>query len=171
MDDIEIDKLKLKQLKTNHFKYDLPNGTIIFFYNEETDSFNYYTDDSDISFKTLDAIARLYCIKNNCKNLCINSRKEQENADFEEKKKQSEFKDKNEEECIKKEEEKCEKKKNVFVKFNEYSIKKNKKYEIKTNRFTKRGRLCDWIEPNQKENIIKEVNFEQFKNEHGQNTK
>ena len=43
---------------------------MIMFYNSNTESFWYYSDNKNISNRTLDAMARNYSVTHNCKQVC-----------------------------------------------------------------------------------------------------
>jgi len=65
------DKNFLKSLKeeNNHFEIDLPfekNNKLIMFYDDETEQFVYYTQNSDVLYKVLNSCCRQYVLKNNC---------------------------------------------------------------------------------------------------------
>lgn len=55
---------------------DTPEGAVIMLYNSKTESFWYYSDNKNISNRTLDAVARNYSVTHNCKQVCINHRQE-----------------------------------------------------------------------------------------------
>ena len=46
------------------------------FYNSDTESFWYYSKNNNVSNRTLDAVARKYTITHDCKQVCINHKKE-----------------------------------------------------------------------------------------------
>ena len=67
----ELVGLREKTLRDN-----TPEGDVIMFYNSNTESFWYYSDNKNISNRTLDAMARNYSVTHNCKQVCINHRQE-----------------------------------------------------------------------------------------------
>lgn len=162
----ELDKLgerdlsddELKKLEETYFKADSPQGEIIMSYNHENESYWYYADKTEISFKTLEAVARQYCIDNDCKSVYIDSKKEQNKKDENENKKDENESKKDENENS-----------NVFVEFQKYKSTKNV-YVMKANRFTKKGRIEEWnkIEDKKKvketrDNFTKSLDFNMFK--------
>lgn len=65
------DKNFLKSLKeeNNHFEIELPfekNNKLIMFYDDETEQFFYYTQNSDVLYKVLNSCCRQYVLKYNC---------------------------------------------------------------------------------------------------------
>lgn len=65
------DKNFLKSLKeeNNHFEIELPfekNNKLIMFYDDETEQFFYYTQNSDVLYKVLNSCCRQYVLKHNC---------------------------------------------------------------------------------------------------------
>lgn len=66
------DQLKTLKKKEHHFENALPydyNKSIILFYDYESESFQYYTKNSDIQYEVLNAICRSYVVENKCVNL------------------------------------------------------------------------------------------------------
>ena len=62
----------LENLKHKLIKYNTINGTIIMYYDNDNKYFGYYSKSSNnYTFNYLDAIAKLYTIKYNCKNIYI----------------------------------------------------------------------------------------------------
>ena len=71
LEDVDMSDLDKKQLESVFIKditYD--DETIIMNYSSEYESFHYWGD-STISFNTLNSLAQLYAIENNCKSICI----------------------------------------------------------------------------------------------------
>jgi len=69
-----------KQLASIYIKEITDDGeTIIMNYNSEYEAFHYWGD-SNISFTTLNSLAQLYAIENNCKAVCIDYNEEIEKA-------------------------------------------------------------------------------------------
>lgn len=80
LEERELTNEELVELRYKSIQEETPEGTIIMFYNSDTESFWYYSDNKNISNRTLDALARLYTIENNCKQVCVNHKKEIENV-------------------------------------------------------------------------------------------
>jgi len=112
--------------------------TIILGYNKEDEIFEVWYDNNKIIFFELDTLAQLFCVENNCKNICINYQNELKLAKS---KSLSEL----------------EKKRNlpdelnrssVFVSFKKYNLKSNKnKTKIipeNSNKFKLKGNINDW---------------------------
>ena len=75
-----IIKDKFEHLKTSFIELETPEGLCKMNYDDSVESFTYYCDNKSISYKTLDAVARQYAIKYNCKNVCVNYKEEYEKA-------------------------------------------------------------------------------------------
>ena len=71
---------KFEHLKTSFIELETPEGLCKMNYDNSVESFTYYCDNKSISYKTLDAVARQYAIKYNCKNICVNYKEEYEKA-------------------------------------------------------------------------------------------
>lgn len=67
-------------LRDKSVNVDTPEGVIIMFYNSTTESYWYFSDNKNVSNRTLDAVARKYAVRYNCKQVCINHKKEIENV-------------------------------------------------------------------------------------------
>jgi hypothetical protein len=75
-----IIKEKFDHLRTSFIDIETPEGLCKMNYDDSVESFTYYCDNRAISYKTLDAVARQYAIKYNCKNICVNYKDEYEKA-------------------------------------------------------------------------------------------
>ena len=136
-----------------------PRGIIRMNYDIDSNSFIYFSDTKDIPYKYLETLARLFVIKNNCKNIYIDYDVEIKNATqlYKEKEKEKEMQ--------------LNKKNapdnNVFVKFKSYNkltnnIKDNRSQcnEVtnilhnKSNHFIYKGKLMDYDEYINKENNL-----------------
>ena len=63
----QIDKLKEVYIEDHS-----PSGKIVMYYDFATDTFNYYIDNKNaITYYELEAVAKLFAIKNNCRSLFI----------------------------------------------------------------------------------------------------
>ena len=59
---------------------DTPFGKVIMSYSVSNSTFWYYADTKTIPYKTLDALARQFAVKHNCKRICVNYKEEWEKA-------------------------------------------------------------------------------------------
>jgi len=142
----EIDDDKLKELVEFSLRTDTPCGEIIMTYGYETGTFWYFADKTEISFKTLETVARQFCINNDCKNLYIDAKKEQQNkTDADEKAEKT------------REDEKNNEQKSVFIEYKSYNAPANS-YIIKANRFTKKGRIDEWLKIEKQKETMKNIN-------------
>ena len=80
LEERELTNEELVELRSKSIHEETPEGAIIMFYNSDTESFWYYSDNKNISNRTLDALARMYTVENNCKQVCVNHKKEIENV-------------------------------------------------------------------------------------------
>ncbi len=160
LEEHELTKDDIKTLCTKKVEDETPMGKIILTYNSETESFWYYCDTKTLTYKTLDAVARLFSIKHNCKQICVDYQKEWEEsrqALLKLKEEEAEREDEEDEEEDEDEEE--ENKYSVFAKFKSYNItgnraktentsESNKMYihTHKSNRFSYKGKCSDYID-------------------------
>jgi len=165
LDKRELTNDELLALLTNYLHEETPNGKIIMCYSSDNESFNYWCDNKNISFKTLETVAQKYAIENNVKQVCIDDKEEYEKA-IERVKTSNETK-KNIVENSKDNSElnnnnNIEEKKNVFAKFKSYntvnksvcSEEKNNVILIeKCNKFKYKGKIYDWKEEYNKNSI------------------
>lgn len=141
---------ELNQLLSNRFlTEETPKGTVVMSYNVDAESFEYYTDKySELTYETLDTVARLFTCTFDCKQICVNYRAEVENgktkmlSEIEYDKIKKELLEQN----IKEREQKS-----VFASFKSYNKKSGnnveKKYYViteKANRFKYKGKLSDY---------------------------
>lgn len=142
----EIEKDELKELGELSLRTDTPQGEVIMTYGHETDTFWYYADKTEIAYKTLETVARQFCINNDCKHLYVDAKEEEKNK--------KEADEKAEKIC---EGEKDEKKKSVFIEYKTYNAPTNS-YIIKANRFTKKGRIDEWLKIEEEKETMKNRN-------------
>lgn len=71
---------KLAEIKDQWFEEKTPLGDVRMRYNASKESFEYYTDSRNIGYRTLDTVARSFCIGMGCPTLCVNYREEFEKA-------------------------------------------------------------------------------------------
>ena len=67
---------EIVDLRNKIVNEDTPEGSVIMYYNSDTESFWYYSNTKNISNRTLDAVARKYSITHRCKEICVNHRAE-----------------------------------------------------------------------------------------------
>jgi len=131
-----IDKLDLKNkfIKDETTRKDI----IILGYNKENEIFEVWYDNNKITFLELDTLAQLFCVENNCKNICVN---------YENEIKLAKSKSLSELEKIKNLPDQLNKS-SVFVSFKKYNLKNNKnKTKIipeNCNKFKLKGKIKDW---------------------------
>ena len=183
LEDRELSQEDLDSLRNSCLREETPSGEVIITYNSDTESFHYWAD-VNISFKTLDAVARKYSVENNCKSICINYKKEWERA------KAAAIAQKEADEKAREEADKCktdeepeedDKERSVFAKFKSYNggskhelNKKNsirrRRYRINTdkcNRLTFKGRISEWNDPSVpvvQDPTCQKLSFAEFKN-------
>ena len=152
----ELTKDNIQDLITKNVEDETPMGKIIMTYNPETESFWYYCDTKTLTYKTLDAVARLFAIKYDCKQICVDYQKEWEEgrqAILNQRDAENSLDDDEDEE-----EEKQKKEDSVFAQFKSYNINSNRAktkntsknskpyiHTDKSNRFSYKGRLSDYV--------------------------
>lgn len=75
MENNELDKARLEELKHNILMEMTPNGNVIMFYDFTNDSFGYYSDKM-MPYRFLDAVGRKYVIQFRCKSIYVNPKDE-----------------------------------------------------------------------------------------------
>ena len=174
LEEYELTKDEIKCLGTKKVEDETPMGKIIMTYNSDTQSFWYYCDTKILTYKTLDAVARLFAVKYNCKQICVDYQKEWEEG------RQAILKLKEQEQEEEEEEEEEENRFSVFAQFKSYNItgnraktknssKDNKMYihTDKSNRFSYKGKCCEYIDPlitQKSDNPNCNLSFADFKN-------
>lgn len=148
----EIEEDELKELGELSLRTDTPQGEVIMTYGYETETFWYYADKTEISYKTLETVARQFCINNDCKKLYVDAKEEEKN-----KKEADEKAEKICEDEKDKKDEKGNKNKSVFIEYKTYNAPKNT-YIVKTNRFTKKGRIDEWLKIEEQKETMKNRN-------------
>lgn len=63
---------ELVELGEREVDAETPDGRVIMTYDDDAQSFAYYTDSKTISFKYLDAMARQFAVENDAKQICVN---------------------------------------------------------------------------------------------------
>ena len=135
---------------------------IIMLYNSDTETFWYYVNNNSIvRYSTLDAIARYYAIKYNCKSICVNYKDEIEKglACVKDKQELNKINETNNALLLSGENNVTTKPRSVFAKFKNYNTSKKpttaianskavKEYYVLTeraNRFKYRGKLAEYL--------------------------
>ena len=78
----ELTEAKKEELKDNYVRDTTPNGEIIMYYDFETSSFKYYFNNKNaITYPELEAVAKLFTVKNNCRSLFIEDEKNSDNEE------------------------------------------------------------------------------------------
>lgn len=75
-----LTKEELDELQSNVVELETPDGLVKMTYNNASESFWYYTDNKNIHYKYLDAVARHFTIENKCRQICVNYKEEYEKA-------------------------------------------------------------------------------------------
>jgi len=176
----KLEKENIEQLKKTFLREITPNEVeVIMCYDNDSETFNYWSDSKNVKFFTLDAVAQKYSIDNLCKELCVDYKKEYDKAlkKFEEKqnKENKENKENEENDENKENDENDENKKSVFAKFKSYNTvnkettsDENDSAIIpeKCNRFKHCGKISEWqvkTESNEKNNKKqKNINMEEW---------
>jgi len=76
LEDISFDKQQLQNMNFEYILESTPVGDIYMCYNIDSETFHYYSNTKDISYRILDTIARKFAIHYNCKSICVNYKKE-----------------------------------------------------------------------------------------------
>jgi len=147
-----LSESEVSGLVTCFLRETTPSGDVIMSYCGETETYQYWCDDKNIKFMTLDAVAQKYAIDNDVKAICVDYKDEYE-AGVEAVKQAREKRDAEQaEEPGKVEDEAAP---SVFAKFKKYNTASEKtkpdarKSRIsvlteKCNRFKRRGVVSDW---------------------------
>lgn len=122
VEETELSKERLEQLKNSILIERTPLGNVVMFYDNLRETFTYYSD-STMPYRYLEVVARKYVVTNRCKKLYVDMEKELKEAQEKLEKKQKE-----EQELKEQMEEKNEKetnatptKKSVFAKLKNYN--------------------------------------------------
>ena len=169
----KLTKSELTQLCNKTICEETPEGNVIMFYNNNTESYWYYTDVRNISYKILDAVARCYAVTYDVKMICVNYKdvwdKAKATAIAQQKK------DKEMENISHQVDNPINKVDSVFAQFKDYNRKthshpsiKRRRYKITTdesNQFTFKGKLSDYdsIQNQANKKSEKRVSFSEFK--------
>lgn len=180
----------LTQLKNKYVQELTPGGEVIMTYNKDTESYHYWCNNRSIRYLTLDAVAHKFAIVHNSKAVCVDYNEEYEKARQAIIDKRNKIMERNnaEKHVAEAEHEQAESSgenseqekepKSVFATFKSYNTKQKQQEEDltskpvilpeKTNRFSYRGKISEWIESRetkQKETtpVVKDIDFSTFK--------
>jgi hypothetical protein len=189
----ELSEEVVKQLQNKYVQELTPGGEVIMTYNNETESYHYWCNSRSVRYLTLDAVAQKFAIDHNCKAVCVDYNEEYEKAKQAIIDRRNKLLEKNKQETLEKEtlekensekenseETKEEQPKSIFATFKSYNTRQKQEdndltskpviLPEKTNRFSYRGKISDWIELREKlqENnnpspTVKNIDFSTFK--------
>lgn len=182
----ELSQDEIASLKEKYVQELTPGGEVIMTYNNETESYHYWCNNRSIRFLTLDAVAQKFAIDHKCKMICVDYNAEYEKAKqniIEKRKKRLEKIEaeaekettRTESEAEAETEAEAEKPKSIFASFKSYNTTHKSNDEQgrqsilpeKTNRFSYRGKISEWIElrekMQEKDNTVKKIDFSTFK--------
>jgi hypothetical protein len=77
MENVELEKERLENLKNNILIETTPNGNVVMFYDYKNNSFAYYSD-KVMPYRFLDTVGRKYAIQYRCKNIYITDKMKKE---------------------------------------------------------------------------------------------
>ena len=184
-----------KELLKKRILYeDTPDGEVIIYYNNDTESFYYWCDNKNVKYMFLNSVVYKYAIEYNCKSVCVDYTSElkciekeygklQKSKSEGKKCETNTKKDVNENEDVNeiKDEDLNDKEKNVFVKFKNYSNQQNmnnnasnSKYLVtkSSNRFSYRGNIKEYYKSKNKSINLKEekknISYSDFKKSNNQ---
>ena len=76
LQDRELSDEELTNLFDSIVEEETPEGKVIMRYNTKVERYEYFSDNKNISNRILDAVCRKYAITYDCKEICLNHRKE-----------------------------------------------------------------------------------------------
>jgi hypothetical protein len=160
-------KEELDALQFKFVDVETPDGLVKMTYNNSTGSFWYYSDNKNVHYKYLDAVARHFTIENNCRQICVNYKEEFKKGIVTAKDKMAEEEKRRED--IKNLVDQPTEKKSVFAKFKNYKVEDNKQQKFfvltdKANQFKFSGSMNDYLE-SRKEKIdcVHKMDYATFK--------
>jgi len=169
LEDRELTNSEMVELRNKSIVEETPEGNVIMLYNSDTESFWIYSKTKNISFRTLDAVARKYTIKYNCKQVCINHRNEIEETRGKLRKEYEDSHSANEDKPVEEDvnrgvfmtkKVKKASKKSIMRRYNRVILSR-------VNRFTYKGTIEDYKKEEEKKTAKpdnrKELSFEEFK--------
>ena len=168
---LEVREMAKEELDALQFKFvdiETPDGLVKMTYNNSTGSFWYYTDNKNVHYKYLDAVARYFTIENNCRQICVNYKDEINKGIITVKEKMAD-EEKRREDIKNLINQPTTEKKSVFAKFKNYNLDDNKQQKLfvltdKANQFKFAGSMNDYLE-SRKEKIdcVSKMDYATFK--------
>ena len=138
----ELDREALTELGKLQVREKTPFGEVAMTYNPDAECFWYYSDNRNIPYRTLDAVARYFAVSYECKAVCANVKEEVAAA-----RRECEAQATKDAEDAKAEETSGERQRSVFATFKpRQSGRKGKKYPLllkRSNKFCRKGALKD----------------------------
>ena len=175
-EDNDIAEDVLENLKDLCIEEETPVGLVRMKYNTDKESFEYYTDTRNIQYRTLDAVARSFCLAHGCPQLCVNYKEEFNQA------KNDALKEREEEEgeqadsdTEQQESAPASESTSVFAKFKTYNARSNQPVKARTrivtaraNRFSFLGTIADFdktaeLESEKKTAVDPNMSYADFK--------
>lgn len=166
----ELSKEELVGLSERVVEDDTPFGKVIMTYSSDSESYWYYAENKNVPYMTLDAVARQFAVKYDCKTVCVNYKEEWEKSKAAALAQKTEDEKKPVEKVVEKGE------RDVFAKFQSYNTNnkrtdsiKRRRYRImtdKSNQFSHKGTLTDYKTvrtSKQPDGNKKELSFSEFK--------
>jgi hypothetical protein len=166
----DLTEEELTDLTLRNVVDETPFGRVVMTYSSETESYWYYTDNKNIPYMSLDAMARKFACKYDCKVVCVNYKEEWEKSKADALLEDNAVIEKGEDV----EEDNVER--NVFANFKPYNTNKKRKDSIKrrryrimtdkSNQFSHKGSMSDY---NKREDTKtahitkKQISFSEFK--------
>ena len=150
----DITEETLAGLKDLCIEEDTPVGVVRMHYNAEKESFEYYTDTRNIEYKTLDTVARSFCLAHGCPQLCVNYMDEfyqAKGAILKDRAQAQEDEEREHSDAEQEESAPASESTSVFAKFKTYNDRVNKPVKERTrivteraNRFSFLGTIADY---------------------------
>ena len=141
LEDRKLGDEELTNLFDSIVEEETPEGKVIMRYNAEVERYEYFSDNKNVSNRILDAVCRKYAITYDCKEICLNHRKEIERV----REKLQKSLDGTDENTVKEDDKNTE---SVFIKPKTDSTAKSKtKRKVvleKMNYFTRKGNMLDY---------------------------
>ena len=174
MEERELTDEELIGLSLGVVEDETPFGKVAMTYNCDSESYWYYTDSKNVPYMTLDAVARQFANKYDCKVVCVNYKEEWERskaaAILDEKSAKDKDNEDNEEDTGERD---------VFANFKSYNTNKRRKDSIKrrryrimtdkSNQFSHKGTMVEYKRGQETKNVCankKQISFSEFKTKH-----
>lgn len=171
MEERELTDEELIGLSLGVVEDETPFGKVAMTYSSDSESYWYYADSKNVPYMTLDAVARQFASKYDCKVVCVNYKEEWEKskaaAILDEKSAKDKDKDKDKEDAGERD---------VFANFKSYNTNKTRKDSIKrrryrimtdkSNQFSHKGTMAEYKRGQEAKNVCankKQISFSEFK--------